>query len=29
MPTAEHLIVMTGSPFDLGPVEELLAATHG
>ena len=26
---AEHLIVMTGSPFDLGPVEELLAAARG
>jgi alkanesulfonate monooxygenase SsuD/methylene tetrahydromethanopterin reductase-like flavin-dependent oxidoreductase (luciferase family) len=25
---AEHLIVMTGSPYDLGPVEELLAAAQ-
>lgn len=26
---AEHLIVMTGAPYDLGPVEELLAAAQG
>ena len=25
---AEHLIVMTGSPYDLAPVEELLAAAR-
>ena len=25
---AEHLIVMTGSPYDLAPVEALLAAAH-